>query len=300
MMKFEIICSGRNVSGYIAHCLNSIAEQDYPNYRVHYIDDASDDKTLEIAKAMAPEGRSIIHQNTERVGKAASLYRYMTTANFDDDSVIAYVDADDQLLGKQVLSRIAKEYQKGWEVVWSTYKLSTDFSIGHCAPLTPFTHHRKQGFLSSHLFTYRARFLKRIPFSYICDASGRPVMSACDVALIIPILDQTIKRKFVSEPLYLYTDNNQQSHHNDKGRIGGSLSSKEQHLNATYLYSLPHLEQEPMDEDFFQKNLFEFIKNDSDFRQRHFNMHINQIYQNLNKLAEHVNRISQMLAQKSG
>jgi len=58
--KVSIILPARNEEKFIGRCLDSLIEQDYPNYEIIVIDDSSNDKTSQIIAKYAKENSKII------------------------------------------------------------------------------------------------------------------------------------------------------------------------------------------------------------------------------------------------
>ncbi|MDQ3909177.1 MAG: glycosyltransferase [Thermoproteota archaeon] len=59
--KVSVILPARNEGHYIARCLDSLLEQDYPNFEIIAINDSSTDRTGEIMKAYASNDLRVIH-----------------------------------------------------------------------------------------------------------------------------------------------------------------------------------------------------------------------------------------------
>ena len=59
--KVSIIIPARNEEKFISKCLDSLLEQDYPNYEIIAIDDSSEDSTGEIIKNYSEKSSKVIH-----------------------------------------------------------------------------------------------------------------------------------------------------------------------------------------------------------------------------------------------
>jgi chlorobactene glucosyltransferase len=59
--KVSVILPARNEGRYIARCLDSLLEQDYPNFEIIAINDSSTDRTGQIIKAYAANDLRVIH-----------------------------------------------------------------------------------------------------------------------------------------------------------------------------------------------------------------------------------------------
>src|SRR5262249_30180529 len=143
-------------------------------------------------------------------GKACNVFQALQGREADED-VVVMLDADDHLAADDALQRLACEYDRGWEVVWSNWR-GTDGSRGTSSHLHPFISPRKQPFVSGHLFTFRRRLFAAVQPGDLQDDSGRWFEAGCDLAIAWPILDQTIKRKHIEEVLLVYNRGNPLSH----------------------------------------------------------------------------------------
>jgi hypothetical protein len=236
---FEIIVSGLELAKIVDECISSIADQTYRNFRVHLLSDNDPgESSLQpelIKKCYRLPTMPIIKVNSTRIGKAAIIYEHLTTFDFEPHSIAVILDGDDRFATKAALTKFASVYSlEKPDVCWSTY-IRSDGVLGHSAPLIRGIPHRKQGWRSSHCFTFRANLIKRVPRSYILDEAGIPVMQACDLALALPILDLAEKTSFIPEALYYYTVDNPHSHHNQPDGMG--LTSTRQIETAQYLYA---------------------------------------------------------------
>jgi glycosyltransferase involved in cell wall biosynthesis len=64
--KVSIILPARNEEKFIGRCLDSLIEQDYPNYEIVVIDDSSNDKTSQIIAKYAKENSKIISVKAQK------------------------------------------------------------------------------------------------------------------------------------------------------------------------------------------------------------------------------------------
>ena len=75
---------------------------------------------------------------------------------------------------------------------------------GNSDYLSPLISPRLQPFVTSHLFSFRRRLFDALRPGDLQDDQGRWFRAACDLAIAWPILEQTIRRKFVDQVLYVY------------------------------------------------------------------------------------------------
>ena len=240
-----VYMTARNCERYVADSLRSLASQTCDNLHVLFIDDASDDATGAIASGLLAElfpGRHSFIRNDSPWGKARNAHVHLR-AHAPGFTFVAILDGDDQLIAPDILARIAQQYARGMDVVWTNY-VTDQNKVGHCGPLDPHRSPRQQGWKSSHFFTFRADLLGNVDESYFKDENGAWFMSACDWAIAYPILDQTRRYHFIPESAYRYTTSNPHSHHNsdpDNPPQAGKFTSALQKHNAQQVLNKPPL-----------------------------------------------------------
>jgi hypothetical protein len=110
------------------------------------------------------------------------------------------LDGDDWLAVPHALEVLDREYRQGWEVVWGNWR-GSDGSAGSSYHLNPFLPPRQQPFVSSHLFSFRRRLFDAVEERALQDDQGRWLRQAADLAVALPVLEQTFRRKQVEEVL---------------------------------------------------------------------------------------------------
>lgn len=233
--------TGRDVADRVEVALRSVAEQDHPAVHVLLVDDASTDGTAQVARRLLDElfpGRHTLVTNRSVFGKARNCSTHLR-AHLAKGTFVAVVDADDALAAPDVLSEVAGRYALGFDVVWTNFRTETG-GRGRNRALDPFRSPRGQGWVTSHLFTFRAELLAQVPEDYFRDEQGVWLESAADFALCYPVLDQTRRYAFLPREGYVYTASNPASHHNrGEGTVG--LSSSAQQRNAEIVLAKPPL-----------------------------------------------------------
>jgi hypothetical protein len=151
-----------------------------------------------------------ITENRERQHRAYNLFDAIKNHASCQD-VIAIVDGDDCLATDDALDRLAREYDQGWEIVWSNWR-GSDGSRGTSGHLNPFVSPRRQHFVSSHLFSFQRRLFDAVVEYDLKDDEGHWFEAGSDVAIAWPLLEQTIKRKHIEDALYIYNRANPLSH----------------------------------------------------------------------------------------
>lgn len=214
-MRALIYMTARNCEHYVPQALSSLARQTYNNVRVLFVDDASTDHTGEIAREYLEKlftGRYTIVRNDHPWGKARNAHVHLR-ALLGETDFVAVLDGDDQLIVPDILARMAASYAAGKDVVWTNY-VTDGGAIGNNGPLNPQLSPRRQGWRTSHFFSFRAELLGNVDESYFRRPDGQWFPAACDFAIAFPILDQTRRYQFIAEQAYLYTATNPLSHHN--------------------------------------------------------------------------------------
>lgn len=221
-----IFMTGRNCAQYAARAVQSIAKQTLKDVHILFVDDMSDDETGNTAHQALEEhfpGQYTLVTNDARFGKARNAWEHLRPLSANA-KFIGVVDADDQLIEPRVLEAMLAFYNAGKDVVWTNFAMDNGH-VGCNAALDPNISPRQQGWKTSHFFSFRAELLGNVPEEYFQDSEGAWLQAACDIAIAMPILDQTRRYQFLSANAYLYTATNPQSHHN--------LDSQSVGLNST-------------------------------------------------------------------
>jgi hypothetical protein len=173
-----------------------------------------------------------------------------------DDDVVVMLDGDDWLAEDHALARVSKEYEAGWEVVWSNWR-GSDGRPGTSFHLHPFISPRLQPFVSSHLFTFRKRLFHALDERDFQDDDGEWLRQGCDVALALPLLDQTIRAKHIEDVLVVYNVENPLSVCKS-GTPLNELVSEVQAATSRMLCSRPAKDR-VQDPGFLHEHLYELL-----------------------------------------
>lgn len=102
-MQISIIIPIYNVEPYIERCINSIIAQDFTDYEVILVDDASPDNALQIAEKLLQENdivfQSIQHPKNQGLSEARNSGIKVAKGKY-----IMFIDSDDELAHNNVLS----------------------------------------------------------------------------------------------------------------------------------------------------------------------------------------------------
>lgn len=210
-----VIPSFNNKDWYAVN-LASILNQDYPRFRVIYIDDNSPDGTGDLVEQYLAQHdtqhRVTLIKNSTRKLALANLYDAIHSC--DDQVIIATVDGDDWLKDEHVLSKLNDAYKDA--NVWLTYgqyEMDPPEYPGICREFPQWVidqnAYRNVQWVTSHLRTFYAGLFKKIKKEDLMY-QGEFFPVTWDMAFMLPMLEMAGGRfKFIPDVLYVYNCNNQ-------------------------------------------------------------------------------------------
>jgi glycosyltransferase involved in cell wall biosynthesis len=212
--RIVVITPFYNPGYFLSQCVASLMSQKYDNFHVVFVDDASTDGALD--KLPKDDSRVTIIHNEIRKTALENLHNaIMNHCNPDD--IVVFVDGDDWLPNKKVLSEINDFYNK--HDCWIMYGQAswTDGRRGFASAYLneEFSNLRNAPFRVSHIRSFRAGLYQMIQtqdptFSCLKDKSGEFYKMTYDVAIMLPILEMAgpDKTRFNDTILYIYNRNN--------------------------------------------------------------------------------------------
>jgi glycosyltransferase involved in cell wall biosynthesis len=241
---FVIIVPSFNNSEWVEKNLSSIFGQKYDQYRVIYIDDASNDNTLALVKAYIDSRQyghriDVIHNDVNK-GACENIYNAVRLCG--DDEIAVILDGDDWFAHERVLARLNEIYAN--PNVWLTYGSYIEYpsysytvaNFAHPLPKkvieknTIRTYIRKHWCLS-HLRTFYSSLYKKIKREDLFF-EGKFYDAAQDLGFMIPLVEMAGNHaQFVNEVLLIYNRANALNDH--------KLRAKRQQLVAQHILDLP-------------------------------------------------------------
>jgi len=218
MNSFLIISCFYNASEFIERCVGSILSQDYQNYRVLFVDDASTDGSLDL---IDDDERFIKIRNEQNKGLLYNFATYLPKYAKAEDIIIV-LDGDDALYNSKSLLKLDQFYQETSCLVSYGQSMWTNGKKGFARAYTKeeFKNLRKGPFICSHLRSFKYElFIEMINqdpnFDCYKDEKGNFLMMAGDVAVMYPILEIAgfENVKYNDNILYLYNFSNPISDH---------------------------------------------------------------------------------------
>ena len=212
-VQFCVVVPSYNNQKYTIPCLNSVFKQDYHNWRMIFIDDASNDGTSALVEqiqreSQLPEQKFKIFKHETRMRSA--LYSFYEAAhNFcDDNEVMIYLDGDDMLSKSTVMTQLDVVYKKG--KIWLTYGkfIFSDAKLpgwSHAVSSNDWPRMRSIPWSTSHLrtsYTWLFKLIKLEDLQY----EGEFFHVTWDLALMYPMLEMAGKARttFINDIIYIY------------------------------------------------------------------------------------------------
>lgn len=212
---FVIVSASYKAKQWLERCLVSAFNQQYKNFRIICIDDASPDGSgkymAQLIKKYNQQDRVCLIQNKVRVGVLAN---FVTAINLcHDDEIVILLDGDDELSCSNVLTILNQVYKD--PDVWMTYGQfahSQPGMFGHCSEIPneviAANAFRTYPFVSSHLKTFYSWLFKRIKQEDL-QIKGQYFHVTSDLAYMFPMLEMAgFHSKFIPIILYLYNTDN--------------------------------------------------------------------------------------------
>lgn len=225
-MNYRVVTTVRNTPEHLNRCLESIAAQQYPDFSVCVVDDASTDDTPDVARAWCEaHGWTFIGQDRRR----GALWNQVTAIHAlcdHPDDVVVWVDGDDRLLRTDTFQVLDNYYaDPAVRMTFGSYVAEPPDS--GCSPARPFprsvirqnsyrrfTLPKRYGGLggghaTNHLRTAQWRLLRHLTEADFTDDRGEWFRNTPDVVIMIPCLELAGPggHRFVSEELIAYTSN---------------------------------------------------------------------------------------------
>ncbi|MBS0586159.1 MAG: glycosyltransferase family 2 protein [Verrucomicrobia bacterium] len=209
--EFVIVVPSYNNEAYYQKNLDSIFSQEYQNFRVIYINDASSDNTGACVEAYVKEKglESKIAIWNNEINRKAMYNLYTAIHSCPNSAIVIIVDGDDWLYHPNVLKELNQVYAN--EDVWLTYgqyMRYPDNQIGCCAPVTKSflreAKAREGKWQYTHLRTFYAGLFKKIALEDLL-LEGRFFDATYDLAIMFPMLEMARDHAyFIRDVNYVY------------------------------------------------------------------------------------------------
>jgi hypothetical protein len=228
--RIHIICPFRNASKYIKDCLDSIERQNYKNYHIHFIDDASDDGSLD----MLPDKHYISkYRNNHRKNCLYNIHNTLMSNEFKPEDIICILDGDDMLNTRYALSILNNTFlQKGYLLTYGTFCLYKEYTKqGKKYTTKELKHIRTSPWKATPLRAFKFKLYKKFlgrdkDLMTFRRHNGLFFDMSADMAIMFSLIEIAGHEKvgFIPSPLYAYRLHENNDHvSNRKMQLDGEL-----------------------------------------------------------------------------
>jgi len=185
---FTIAVVGRNNGATIEKTLTSIFSQNYDNFRLIYIDDASSDGSRDLARDVINQTDKLVNvtfvQNEEELGKLANIFRAVEAC--ENEEIVVVLDGEDWLAHEWVLQRLNAYYAH--PDLWLACGSFMDYPTFQKGSNLEFRNFRQDPVNTNHLKTFYAKLFKNIRESDLIY-SGKFLPACAELAYMTPMLE---------------------------------------------------------------------------------------------------------------
>lgn len=221
----KIITPVYNAENYISKTILSIAQQDYDNYKVYLIDDASTDNTRGAADSILEvlphniRDKFVRYNNEVNQGAIHNQASILETLIGDDPCIVMLIDGDDWLdWDPQIFKKFSNVYKQGaqftygscWSVVDNIPLIAQPYP-DHIKQAKTYTQHKFNWNIPyTHLRTFRSDLIDASLFKALKDSDGRYLRAGGDVALFYELIERADPDSVICIPdiVYHYNDAN--------------------------------------------------------------------------------------------
>lgn len=218
--KIQVLVTLYNAEKYITRCLESIVCQDYHNYTVTVVDDASTDRSAKYIDAFVQRHPDIDIKPIYRQQNQGAVFNQVSVIRtYQPDDIVVVVDGDDWLVpDNQIFQRINDLHTQGaeftygscWSLADNIPLIAQDYPPDVLANRGYREHRFTWNMPYPHLRTYRARLIQAASDSEFQDDSGNWYRAGGDTSVFYSALENAQPDSVVCVPdvLYVYNDLN--------------------------------------------------------------------------------------------
>lgn len=214
MRRYVVVTCVRNTAEKLDACLSSVAAQDYDNFGVVVVDDASTDGSGLVAETWCNgrEGWQTLRR-AERMGAVLNQWDAIHLGCDSPDDVVVWVDGDDRLARPDTFEILNRYYDAGALVTYGSYK--PDPPSATCAPARQYPErvvrrnlYRRcpERHAYNHLRTASFSLIQQMSEDDCKDDRGEWFTSTPDAVFMFPLLELARGAvSFVPETLLIYS-----------------------------------------------------------------------------------------------
>jgi glycosyltransferase involved in cell wall biosynthesis len=190
--RFVFITPYYNAEDDITKTLYSMMAQSYDDWRAIIINDVSTDGGPNLVRKTV-EGSIYRDKFTlvDRTEKHGEVRNTLESLNMiEDDEIVCRLDGGDWLLENDLLWMLNETYKDQKQAVaWTAHRWSyTNRNISGQLNLSAGQTVYQHPWVSSHLKTFRADRLRKVPRENFLTDDGEHIMIACDQAIFLPMM----------------------------------------------------------------------------------------------------------------
>jgi len=218
---FKIIVPFYNVEEWIRAGIRSVKKQTYSNFECVLANDASTDKSFEIAKEeIKLDSRFKLINSVEKTCTLVNTCKAVDSSSPKSEDIIVMLDGDDWLASGDVLTILNEIYNR--EKCWMTYGSYVEYPSGFrgkfAKRLPPSVvennSFRENPWSTGHLRTFKYKLWQNIDLEDFKDSSGQYYTMTGDLAAMFPMLEMAAERSyFIDDVLYVYNNQNPLNDH---------------------------------------------------------------------------------------
>lgn len=217
---FYILIRAWKAFQYFDRCIDSVLNQTYKNFKILFVDDASDYTPNQEEYIRKRLKNHITRFNQKRKYSVFNAYKMIRDFAENDDAVVFNLDADDWLLSQDSLEYLAKFYKRnpnclltyGECLYWDGKGFSKPSRFVKKYTNVPYrksiirkNSYRKEPFLPLHPRTWKVWLYKKIKKEDFLRPDGSWLQFAEDQAMFFPMLEMANGRyTVIKKPLYAY------------------------------------------------------------------------------------------------
>lgn len=255
--RIIVITPFYNAEKYIEKCIESIAQQDYENYRHILIDDCSTDNSFNIVKEKIknlPEkiqDNFFIFRNEENKGALYNQINAITSKITKPEDIIMLLDGDDWLVNNNTIFHLYNDhYQKGAEFTYgSCWSIADDIPLVAQDYPTDVKKSKKYrdykfnwGIPYTHLRTFKKSLFDKLEnLDGFKNNEGEFYKAGGDNAMFYELIEKADPDNIhsIKEIVYNYNDLNPLNDYKVNGDEQNINASKISHTNKNILIAIP-------------------------------------------------------------
>lgn len=259
--SISVVVPVYNAENYISKCLKSIAAQDYNNYKVYVIDDASTDNTYRIALDTINsfseniKRKFILTRNEKNVGALANQIKVIDGCG---DGIIMLIDGDDWLANDPtIFNYYSQLYLDGAQFTYGSMWSEADqiplIAQEYPPEVKREKSYRKYKFNWNMPYTHLRTFDANMAVSYLWeegyfafkDTDGEFLRAGGDTALFYEMIEQADPDRVVAVPhvMYHYNDahplNDYKINGDEQTRTANKVLNKNNNSKKKILIAIP-------------------------------------------------------------